>query len=144
MEAWMIWILIGILFIIVEIFDPAFFFISLGIGALLTGLILISGFAVDAVWLQIIIFAIISFIAFLFMRKVARKFYNSPQTETNVFALKGKTGHVTKTIASEGKGYVKIGGEEWSAVAEDGSAIEEGEKIIVIGLDGNKVIVGKN
>jgi membrane protein implicated in regulation of membrane protease activity len=143
MDAWMVWILIGILCFIIEIFDPAFFFISLGIGALLTGLIMISGFAKDLIWLQIIIFAVISFVAFLFMRKVAKKFLKAPLTDTNVYALKGKNGHVTKAIPAEGKGYVKIGGEEWSAISKDTKEIEKDAKVVVSDIEGNKLIVEK-
>ena len=39
MEAWMVWIGIGVLCMIIEIFTPGFFFMSVGLGALLTGLI---------------------------------------------------------------------------------------------------------
>ena len=36
---WQIWMMLGIGFIIIEIFDPAFFFFSLGIGAIITSLL---------------------------------------------------------------------------------------------------------
>jgi len=143
MDAWMIWILIGIVFMIAEIFDPAFFFISLGVGALLTGLIMLSGFAKGMIWLQIITFAIISFIAFLFTRKIAKRFYKGAEVDTNVFALKGKSGHLTKAIPADGRGHVKIEGEEWSAISSNGMEIEAGAKVTVIGIDGNKLIVEK-
>ncbi len=95
----------------------------------------------DSIPLQILIFAILSFISFLFMRKLGKKILTNTGGETNVYALKGKTGIVTKEIPREGKGFVKVGGEEWSAVVEDQQEVELGAKVIVQGIDGNKLIV---
>jgi len=133
----------GIGFIIIEIFDPAFFFVSLGIGAIVTALISIIPFVQGSVPLQIFIFAVCSFIAFLFMRKLGKKVLRNPGSNTNVYALKGKNGFVTKEIPVEGRGYVKIGGEEWQAIEENQQAVELGTKVIITGIDGNKVIVKK-
>ncbi len=139
-EPWHVWIILGIIFVIIEIFDPAFFFIALGIGAIATGLLSLIELSIP---LQIIIFAVTSFVAFLFTRKVGKRVLRHASGETNVYALKGKTGHVTKAIPAEGKGYVKIGGEEWVAITPDNLAIEEGAKVTVIDFEGNKLIVGK-
>jgi membrane protein implicated in regulation of membrane protease activity len=138
MQAWQIWMVIGIICIIIEIFDPAFFFISLGAAAIITGLL---SFVIKAPALQIIIFAVLSFIAFLSMRKVGKKILSVTDKETNVFALKGKQGTVVKAIPEHGKGYVKIGGEEWSAIEKNNLAIDQDIKVTVIDIDGNKLIV---
>ena len=140
---WQIWMILGIGFIIIEIFDPAFFFISLGIGAIITSLLSLIPFLGRNIPLQILIFAILSFISFLYMRKLGKKLLSNTGSNTNVYALKGKNGIVTKEIPSEGKGYVKIGGEEWPAIEVEQKAIELGAKVIVEGIDGNKVIVKK-
>ncbi len=71
---WHIWIIIGILFIIIEILDPAFFFVALGFGAILTGLLSLLPFVEASIPLQIIIFAILSFVAFLLTRHLGKKF----------------------------------------------------------------------
>jgi len=135
--------ILGIGFVIVEIFDPAFFFISFGIGAILTSLLSMLPFIGNSIPLQILSFAIFSFISFLFMRKLGRKVLSHPGSETNVFALKGKQGFVTKEIPLDGKGYVKIGGEEWVAVEENQQAVELDAKVTIVGIEGNKVIVQK-
>jgi membrane protein implicated in regulation of membrane protease activity len=141
--AWHVWMILGIIFIIIEIFDPAFFFVSLGIGAIATGLIALVPFMQSNVLLQIVLFSVISFIAFLFMRKLGKKVLAHPGEETNVFALKGKNGQVTTAILSDARGHVKVGGEEWVAVSEDNQAIDAGEHVSVVGIDGNKLIVKK-
>ena len=140
-QAWHIWMMLGIGFIIIEIFDPAFFFISLGIGAIVTSILALIPFMRDSIPLQIFSFAIFSFISFLFMRKLGRKVLKHSGSETNVNALIGQTGLVTKAIPAHGKGYVKIGGEEWSAITEDGSALALETKVHIIRIEGNKVIV---
>lgn len=138
MQAWQIWMIIGIICIIIEIFDPAFFFISLGAAAIITGLL---SFVVKSTALQIIIFVILSFIAFLSMRKLGKKILSVTDKDTNVYALKGKNGVVVKAIPVNGRGYVKIGGEEWSAVEKSNQALEQDAKITVVDIDGNKLVV---
>ncbi|MDP2174203.1 MAG: NfeD family protein [Candidatus Cloacimonadaceae bacterium] len=143
LAAWHIWMIIGIAFVIIEIFDPAFFFISLGIGGIATALICLMPFVANSVPLQIFIFAVVSFIAFLFMRKLGRKVLSHPGGETNVFALKGKTAFVTTDIPIDGKGHAKVGGEEWVAVDADNTHLEPGTKVIIQNIEGNKLIVRK-
>jgi len=87
---WQIWMIIGIGFIIIEIFDPAFFFISLGIGAIITSLLSLIPFMGRNIAFQILVFAVLSFISFLFMRKLGKKLLANTGSNTNVFALKGK------------------------------------------------------
>jgi len=138
MVAWQIWMIIGIICIIIEIFDPAFFFFSLGSAAIITGLL---SFVVRSTPLQIIIFVVLSFLAFLSMRKLGKKILSVTDKDTNVYALKGKIGNVTKAIPEHGRGYVKVGGEEWSAVEKSDKAIEANVKVTVIDIDGNKLVV---
>lgn len=139
--AWHIWMVIGIVCVIIEIFDPAFFFLALGIGAIATALVALAPVVAGNVVLQVVIFAVFSFIAFLLMRKLGRKVLSNPGTETNVNALIGKIGTVTRDIPLEGKGYVKIGGEEWSAVEQESRAVLQGARVEVLAIDGNKVVV---
>ncbi|MBM4403879.1 MAG: NfeD family protein [Candidatus Cloacimonetes bacterium] len=141
MEAWHIWIMIGIVCVIIEIFDPIFIFLSLGIGAIATGLISLSPLFGANVYIQILTFCIISFIAFLLMRKLGKKVLQHPDFETNVYALVGKTAVILEDIPADGKGHVKIGGEEWVAVVKDGKALAKGSKATVLEIEGNKVII---
>ncbi len=139
-EAWLIWLIIGVLCIIIEIFDPAVFFISLGIGGLITSPISSLG---APIWLQILIFGIISFVVFLLMRKVYEKLLKKNKVETNVYALVGQKGLVVDAIPQDGRGQVKVGGEIWSALLEDNSQASNGDKVEVLKIEGNKLIVKK-
>ncbi len=143
LSPWNIWMILGIICIIIEILDPAFFFLSLGIGCIATGLFSLFPFIYNSIPIQIALFAVFSFIAFLLMRKLGKKVLETSGEETNVYALKGKIGVVTTEIIAEGKGYVKIGGEEWSAVSDDRSLIPINTKVEIVDISGNKLIVKK-
>lgn len=138
---WHIWLIIGIVCVIIEIFDPAFFFLALGVGALATSLLSLLPFIRSSLVWQILIFAIFSIIAFLLMRKLGKKLLSKSGEETNVYALKGQTAFVTEDIPLDAKGRVKIGGEEWTAISEDGKPIGKDSRVEVLDIDGNKVIV---
>jgi|LSQX01.2.fsa_nt_gb membrane protein implicated in regulation of membrane protease activity len=140
--AWQVWMILGIVFIIIEIFDPSFFFISLGIGAILTGLIALLPIHYVA---QILIFAVLSFISFLLTRKLGKKVLSKSGPQTNVYGLVGQNAVVTKEIPAEGRGYAKVGGEEWTAIGEDENEVFElGAKVEITGIDGNKIIVKRH
>jgi membrane protein implicated in regulation of membrane protease activity len=138
MEAWMVWIAIGVLCMIIEIFTPGFFFMSVGLGALVTGLI--SLLLPGTVW-QILFFAVITFVIFIFTRKLSRKIMSKTSEETNIYALKGQIGKVVKEIPEDGRGYVKVEGEEWSAKSSEKTVIKAGSKVEILNITGNKLIV---
>ena len=135
---WIIWVTIGIICIIVEIFTPGFLFLSFGVGAILTGL---AALIIPSITFQVFTFSLITFIVFMLSRKFSKKLISKNYEETNVKALIGKTGKVTQEIPTNEKGYVKIGGEEWAAVSEDNKEIKKDARVTVNNIDGNKVIV---
>lgn len=139
MEAWMIWVGIGIICMIIEIFTPGFLFMSFGVGAILTGII--ESIFTLPISFQILIFIVITFIVFISTRKLSKKIISSSSEETNIYALKGKSATVVKDIPEDGRGYVKVGGEEWSAVSEDGKKIGKDKKVTIQNVEGNKLIV---
>ncbi|MDX9870148.1 MAG: NfeD family protein [Candidatus Cloacimonadales bacterium] len=140
MTAWIAWIAFGIICFIVEIFTPGFFFFSFGTGAIITGLL--AYFFEEYTLLQLSIYAIATFLSFLLMKRFAKTIIRSDTAESNVFALIGKHGIVTKTIPRNGRGYVKIDSEEWSAVFEiDVDEIKEGTLVTITEIEGNKAIV---
>ncbi len=140
MSLWMIWIIIGIACVIIEIFTPGFFFMSIGMSAILTGLFAL---VVSNVFIQAIVFIIISFLIFINMKKLSKKIFKTTDKPTNVYALIGKKGMVTKDITKTTRGYVKINGEIWSAISVNEDDIEKDSIVVVRKVEGNKVIVEK-
>ena len=139
MDPWMIWVAIGIVCIIIEIFTPGFLFMSFGIGAIITGIF--EWIFTIGIPYQIMVFAVVTFVVFLFMRKISKKIISDENEPTNVNALIGKRGTVIKDIPVDDRGYVKVGGEEWSAVSENNIMLEKGKKVVVHKIEGNKLIV---
>ena len=131
---WQIWLLIAILFFILEMMGPGFLLFWVGIGALI----------VDSIAIQIGVW-VISSIALLFCtRPFANKFAKTDTTVTNAKSIIGKTGIVTKEInPMKETGQIKVNGEVWSAKSSKDNVIEEGAQIIILNIDGVKAIVEK-
>ncbi len=136
-EPWMVWIAVGVICMIIEIFTPGFLFMSFGVGAILTGLVAL---VIPILWLQILTFGIITFVLFINLRKLSKKLIKTVE-KTNFEAMEGKVGFVTDKIPADGTGHVKIGGEEWTARELDNGSIKKDEKISVIQVSGNKLVV---
>lgn len=138
-----VWLIFGFFMIVIEIFTPGFFAASLGISAILTSvLVLLFPEIAFLHWLSFIVFNIIMF---AFIRQIFLKYLykNDNESETNVNALIGKRGVVTEKI-DDRFGYVKVYGDLWKAVSENETEIAKGEKVEIISIDGNKVIVKKH
>lgn len=141
--AYYIWLVFGVFMIIIEIFTPGFFAASLGISSVLTSFIALI--FPDIIYLHWLAFIVFNIVMFVFLRKIFIKYlYNEKQSKkTNIDAIIGKTGIVQEKIDDKG-GYVKVYGDMWKAIlAEDGKKIQEGKKVQVVNVEGNKVIVKK-
>ena len=134
MDPWHIWIIVALGFFILEIFTPGFAvaclsFVSIG-GAIA------SAFECDLKF-QILIFAIVTLLAFVLVRPVMLKlFYSKANTvATNVDALIGRQAIVIEEIKPVVGGRVKVDGDEWKAVTADGKAVEIGKIVRILKLD---------
>ncbi len=141
MELWHLWIIIGIVFFIVEIFTPGFIVATFGGGCLLAAIP--AYFQLQFLW-QLLVFSLGTLIFFLTVRPLYLKYIFPPeeQTPTNVDALIGQKALVIEEIdALNNKGRVKVGGEDWKAISEKSPKIAEGELVKVVAIDGVKLIV---
>jgi membrane protein implicated in regulation of membrane protease activity len=69
------------------------------------------------------------------------KYFKTNEIKSNVDAIVGQTGVVTKVITTETVGRVKLRTSEWAAVSKVDIAV--GDHIRVLDIEGNKVIVEK-
>jgi membrane protein implicated in regulation of membrane protease activity len=132
------WILmtIGVVLCVAEIFLPGFIIFPIGVGALMAGGV--AYFGAPTTWV-LITWSITSIVFWL----SARTFYKrlTPQEyKTGIEALVGKEGKVIEEINGE-KGRVKIYGDEWEIINENNMTISVGEKVKIIGFEGNKLKV---
>lgn len=136
MEVYQIWLIVAIVLVILEIATSGFGVICFAIGAGFSALA--AGMGLDNVTWQIIIFAIVSLLAFIFLRPVVIRFLErkTKDVKTNADALVGRKGIVSERIdATQHTGRVAIDGDDWKAVSEDGSVIEKGASVEIVKLD---------
>jgi membrane protein implicated in regulation of membrane protease activity len=138
------WILLGVVLIVLEIFTPGFFLFLTGIAAIVTGGL--SYLFPTVIWLQWAFFVVLTVLALVFLRGVLlNKVQPTESKNSNVDGLIGKKALVIRTIEPESlKGQVRIEGEIWLAQTTDGSVISEQEEVVVHGVSGTKLIVGRS
>ena len=139
---WHIWVFVGIGLVIGEIFTAGFLLLWFGVGAFLAaGLALLGAGSIY----QTLSFILTSLILIVLSRTIFRQFLFRKEVgiSTNVEALIGQEALVMQMIEGKSKpGLVKIGGETWSAISEEGR-IDQDEVVRVKGVVGNKVLVEK-
>jgi membrane protein implicated in regulation of membrane protease activity len=142
---WQVWIVLSALLLVAEMFAPGFWLASIAVGCLAAG---IAGLLPIGLLGQILVFAGGSLASLFGLRPVlVRRFLHSRGTEvlTNVEALVGKTGVVTRQIDPVTRiGRVVVDGEDWRGTLLEGSGvIEPGTRVIVVQVDGSTLVVEK-
>lgn len=93
--------------------------------------------------LQVILFLVVSALLLYFTRPLAVKYFNKDRVRTNAESLVGRQAIVISEIDNlEGTGQVNVGGMEWTARTKaDGVVLPVGAVVIVLAIDGVKLIV---
>jgi membrane protein implicated in regulation of membrane protease activity len=140
MPAWVAWAIVAVLLAVGEIFTPGLFF--LGPVALAAVAAIVAAAVGAAVWVQVLVFGIGSFVAVGLLRPIARAHLTMPHAlRTGTAALEGARAIVLQRVDDRG-GRVKIGGEEWSARAYvPDEAFEVGTQVEVAQIQGATALV---
>ena len=136
-----LWLVLGVILIIAEIFTLGFVLFWFGLGAVAAA---IAGFLGAGIGIQFLIFAIVSIALTAMSRTLFVKYLpnGGEQFRTGVDSLPGKIGTVTG--ASKGalnEGAVKVYGSTWTAFPIDDNALIEGEKVEVVEVKGSSIYV---
>jgi membrane protein implicated in regulation of membrane protease activity len=134
-----IWFSVFIFAGIIEISTMDLTSIWFSIGAFFS--LLLAVFFPNELVLQLLIFVIISALTLIFLRPIFKKYLKRNEVRTNADRLIGKIAICTKAISEDERGYVKIDGKLWTAVANE--SIEINEKVEVLAIDGVKLVVKK-
>ncbi len=139
MENWHLWIITAVIFGIIEMLTPGFVVLCFALGAVLAALFAGLGFSLTV---QVVGFTVGTLIAFLSIRPVVQKWMagNESAQATNIDRLIGMVALVVQ-MTDEYSGLVVISGEEWSARAIDGQSYKKGDRVRVVRIEGNKVLV---
>ncbi|WP_258806041.1 NfeD family protein [Pseudarthrobacter sp. NS4] len=135
---WALWLTAFLAFAVIEMITLDLFFIMLGGGALAA---LVADFAGADMWLQIVVFCVVSLLMIAFVRPVALSHLKkSPAGQrSNIDRLIGEQAVVMEAVTADG-GLVKIGGDIWSARSAAG-VLPAGQKVVVAAIDGATAVV---
>ena len=135
-----VWVVLMIAFLVIEGAAPGLVSIWFALGALAA---LISALLGAQVWLQAVWFVVISVVALVATRPLAKKYVNSRTQATNADMLIGQECIVTETIDKlHGTGAVSVAGKIWTARTDEPEAIiEKGSVAVVERIEGVKLIV---
>ncbi|MEH1059168.1 NfeD family protein [Micromonospora sp. CPCC 206171] len=137
-----VWVVLGVLLGVAEIFTTTFFLIMFAAGAFAAAGAAALGAPVPV---QALVFAAVSVLSVALVRPViarhARSALETGEQAFGVEALEGATALVLERV-DDGRGLVKIDGELWSARAYDATqSFEPGERVQVIKVRGATALV---
>ena len=144
--AWIGWLVLILVFVIVEMLSLDFVFLMLAVGSL-GGLI--SGLFGLPWWAQLIVAAVLSILLLFLLRPrllhALRR--GGDPARSNVDALLGQEGRVVQSFGGHDKGLVKLSnGEVWTSRLAAGEAsadaqLEPGTRVLVIAIEGATAVV---
>lgn len=133
-----VWLGVTILASIIEAVVPALVSIWFVPGGLAALIVSMCG---GPLWLQVLLFLLLSALAIFFTRPLARKMQEG-QTSTNADMALGQDGVVTQEINNLlGVGRVTVRGNSWAARSADHTPIPVGKTVTVERIEGVKLIV---
>ena len=140
LSAPMIWLILLVIFILVEIATVGLLTIWFAGGALAAFFISLADFGTAV---QVIVFLIVSLALVLLIRPLAQKKFNSGHIRTNAQTLIGEEAVVLEPIDNlQSKGRVMIRGQEWSARSvDDKEKFNKDDVVQVMSISGVKLMV---
>src|SRR5438128_4111583 len=143
--AWILWIILGAILIIAEVFTTGFVLLWFGIGALAAAFAGMVG--VHSIPLQFLIFAGVSIALTAASRTIFVNYFSREKTggdlKTGMESLPGKVGTVVSS--SRGalhEGAVKVFGSTWTAYPVGGEEhLEAGDRVVVERIQGASIYV---
>jgi membrane protein implicated in regulation of membrane protease activity len=134
-----IWLAAFVLFLIIEAATVSLTSIWFAAGALIALLCTLLG---APLWLQIVIFILVSAVTMYFTRPLAKKYLNAKRKPTNADRVFDMPCIVTEEIDNlHSRGTVSVGGKIWTARAMNGAVIPKGSIVRVLSIEGVKLIV---
>jgi membrane protein implicated in regulation of membrane protease activity len=141
MSAW-VWLLVAVIFVIIEITNLAFFALFAAAGALAATVV--SGLGGPPV-IQVVVFAAVAVGGVLLLRRPLLNTFGHRRAgalKSGVAALVGQTATVVDRVdKAEVAGRVHARGEDWPAITYDDQPCEPGQVVEVIDIDKTRLVV---
>lgn len=138
--AWIAWIVLIAIFLVIEMLSLDFTFLMLGVGSLAG---LIADLFNAELWLQLVVAAVVAgALIFLLRPPLLRRLRRGGDTTlSNVAALIGMSGVVVAAVSAQG-GQVKLAnGETWTARTDPPAEIDPGAVVHVRAIEGATAVV---
>ena len=133
-----IWLIIFATLVVIELATMGLTTIWFAGGAIVAVIASVIGLPI---WVQVVVFLIVSGCLLYFTRPVAVKYFNKNRTRTNVESMVGKQAVVISEIDNlNGIGQVRVNGMDWSARSYTGEPISVGKVVRVRAVEGVKLI----
>ena len=131
MPVWEFLCIVGVAFVILEIFTPSMFFLNFALAAFIT-----AGLSVyiKTNYVLVILFFLFSFLSFAFLRPVILRSKDKTKETGIESKYIGQTAKVENEISEHG-GVITIYGERWEARSEDKSVIPSGCEVKIVRND---------
>lgn len=128
MSYWQLLIIVGIVFVIIEIFTPVMFFLNLALACFLTAIVAL--FVLD--WnILVPVFVISSLVFLLFLRPLLVKTKENGEKTGVEEKYIGKIAKVVETVTATG-GVVALYDERWNARSNLGDEIPVGSEVKIV------------
>ena len=138
---WIMWIAVGVMLIIGEIFTVSFYLSLIGVSCLIAGLFAFF-MPLTLAFIPVIVFLISVILMVVFLRPLCLKMlYNRNAPKSGIDSMIGRIVTAESEISTETNGTVKIYSDLWQARTEDGSVIKAGSKAKIVKIDGNTLVV---
>ena len=136
------WVVLLIAFAVLEGITATLVSIWFCLGALAA---LIAASVNASIWVQVIVFAIVSLACMAVIRPLTKKYWLKSATKTNADRIIDAQGVVVETVDNlQATGQVRVLGEYWTARSEGAEVIPEGALVRILRIEGVKAIIEKN
>ena len=133
------WLAVIVVCLLLEAGTVSVVSIWFAVGALAA---LVASLCNGPLWLQIVLFVVVSTALLVALRPFVKKFLNPRLTKTNVDAVIGTEGVITQTVDNlAATGRVKLGAVEWAARSTTGVSLAPGTRVRADKIEGVKVFV---
>ncbi len=144
-EPWLVWAVIGIGCIGLEMVMPGFVIFFFGLGALATAACCFMPLVSDALWLQILLFVVLSTLSLVFLRRrFTRIFGGTVFDPTKSGGVEdagiGETAEVLEDVTDIRDGRIRFRGTSWKARTKVGSC-DKGSVVRIVAREDLTYIV---
>ncbi len=133
-----IWLAAAIILFVIEAATVGLTTIWFAIGALAAFVLALFDVALA---IQIIVFLAVSVVLLVFTRKIFVEKLHAGSEKTNTDALIGLAAMVEEDILPMQVGQVKVNGQMWSAICEEGKTAPKGTQVEIKSIEGVKLVV---